>query len=292
MSTPPTTILITGANQGLGFETARQLSKHPNVHLFLAGRDLAKIQEAQTKITTEEGCQASVDTVIIDITDDSSIEAGVQEVQSKLREAALDVLVNNAGVYIGDQTPDKGLRRVFEETYAVNVFGAAVVADSFLPLLKQSKSEGGGRIINLSSGLGSIATMADPDGQYKGGWLYAYNSSKSALNSITVTLAMKNPELHVVCIDPGYNATSMNNYSGPMDPKDGVKVMVAHALKKVGKSAGYYSNDGEPGYNATSMNNYSGPMDPKDGVKVMVAHALKKVGKSAGYYSNDGEVLW
>ncbi|KZP33205.1 NAD(P)-binding protein [Athelia psychrophila] len=242
MSTPPTTILITGANQGLGFETARQLSKHPNVHLFLAGRNLTKIQEAQTKITTEEGCQASVDTVIIDVTDDASIEAGVEEVQSKLRGAALDVLVNNAAVFIDDQIAAKGLRRVFEETFAVNLFGAAVVADSFLPLLKQSKSEGGGRIINLSSGLGSIASMADPKGQ---SWLYAYNSSKSALNSITVTLAMKNPELHVVCIDPGYNATSMNNYSGPMDPKDGVKVMVAHALKKVGKSAGYYSKDGE-----------------------------------------------
>jgi len=245
MSTPPTTILITGANQGLGFETARQLSKQPNVHLFLAGRDPTRIQEAQTKITTEEGCQASVDTVIIDVTDDTSIEAGVKEVQSKLRGAALDVLVNNAAVFIDDQIPNKGLRRVLEETFAVNLFGAAVVADSFLPLLKQSKSEGGGRIINLSSGLGSIAIMADPNGQAKGSWLYAYNSSKSALNSITVTLAMKNPELHVVAIDPGYNATNMNKYAGTMDPKDGVKVMVAHALKKVGKSAGFYSKDGE-----------------------------------------------
>ncbi|KZP12525.1 hypothetical protein FIBSPDRAFT_961361 [Athelia psychrophila] len=87
--------------------------------------------------------------------------------------------------------------------------------------------------------------MADPNGQYKGYYFYAYNSSKSALNSITVTLAMKNPELHVVCIDPGHNATNLNHYSGSMDPKDGVKVIVAHALKKVGKSTGYYSNDGE-----------------------------------------------
>ncbi|KZP33681.1 NAD(P)-binding protein [Athelia psychrophila] len=244
MSTP-TTILITGANQGLGYETARQLSKQPNVHLFLAGRDLTKIQEAQTKISAEEGCQATVDTVTLDVSDDASIKAGVEEVQGKLRGAALDVLVNNAGIAPEGQIAEKGLRRVFEETYAVNVFGAAVVADSFLPLLKQSKSEGGGRILNISSGLGSITIMADPNGQYKGAYLLAYNSSKSALNSVTVTLAMKNPELHVVCIDPGYNATNLNHFSGPMDPKDGVKVMVAHALKKVGKSTGFYSNDGE-----------------------------------------------
>ncbi|KZP12526.1 hypothetical protein FIBSPDRAFT_655200, partial [Athelia psychrophila] len=77
------TILITGANQGLGFETARQLSKQPNVHLFLAGRDPTKIQEAQTKITTEEGCRAFIDKVIIDVTDDASIKAAVEEVQSK-----------------------------------------------------------------------------------------------------------------------------------------------------------------------------------------------------------------
>lgn len=92
MSTP-TTILITGANQGLGFETARQLSKQPNVHLFLAGRDLTKLQEARTKITAEEGYQATVDTVTIDVADDASIKAGVKEIQSKLRGAALDVLV-------------------------------------------------------------------------------------------------------------------------------------------------------------------------------------------------------
>lgn len=93
MSIPTTTILITGANQGLGFETARQLSKQPNIHLFLAGRDPKKIQEAQTKITAEEGCQALIDNVTINITDDASIKAGVEEVQSKLRGAALDVLV-------------------------------------------------------------------------------------------------------------------------------------------------------------------------------------------------------
>lgn len=88
-----TTILITGANQGLGFETARQLSKQSNVHLFMSGRDSAKVQEAHAKITTEDGCQATVDTVIIDVSDDETIKAAVEEVTSKLKGAALDVLV-------------------------------------------------------------------------------------------------------------------------------------------------------------------------------------------------------
>ncbi|KAF7977796.1 hypothetical protein HWV62_2703 [Athelia sp. TMB] len=245
MSTPTTTILITGANQGLGFETARQLSKHANLHIFLVGRNPTRVQEAQTKITTEDGCQASIDKLTIDVSDDESIKSGVEELKSKLRGAALDVLVNNSGVAFEGQIAEKGLRRVFEETYAVNVFGATVVADSLLPLLKQSKAAGGGRILNISSGLGSIANMADPNGEYKDKWFYAYNSSKSALNAITVTLAMKNPELNVVSIDPGYNATNLNRYTGHLDPKDGVKVIVEHALGKVGKSPGFYSNEGE-----------------------------------------------
>lgn len=72
-----------------------------------------------------------------------------------------------------------------------------------------------------------------------------YSASKSAVNSLTCTLAMRNPDIHVVCIDPGYNATSMTKYAGTMDPKDGVQVILTHVLGKVGKSPGFYSNDGE-----------------------------------------------
>lgn len=68
-----------------------------------------------------------------------------------------------------------------------------------------------------------------------------YNSSKSALNSITVTLAMKNPDVHVISIDPGYNATNLNHYSGPIDPQDGAKVIADHVLKKIGKSPSFLS---------------------------------------------------
>jgi NAD(P)-dependent dehydrogenase (short-subunit alcohol dehydrogenase family) len=93
MSTPTLAILITGSNQGLGFETALHLSKHSHVHLFVSGRNPSRVQEAVEKIKKEEGCQAVVDGVVIDVSDDASIKAGVKEVESKLQGAALDVLV-------------------------------------------------------------------------------------------------------------------------------------------------------------------------------------------------------
>lgn len=87
------TVLITGSNQGLGFETARQLSKNSNIRLFISGRNSARVQEALEKITKEEGCKATVDSVIIDVASDESIKAGFTEVEGKLGGAGLDVLV-------------------------------------------------------------------------------------------------------------------------------------------------------------------------------------------------------
>jgi NAD(P)-dependent dehydrogenase (short-subunit alcohol dehydrogenase family) len=93
MSTPTLTILVTGSNQGLGYETARQLSKHSHVYLFLSGRNPERLQEALEKITGEDGCKAVVDKVVIDVTDDDSIMAGAKEVEAKVGNAGLDVLV-------------------------------------------------------------------------------------------------------------------------------------------------------------------------------------------------------
>jgi NAD(P)-dependent dehydrogenase (short-subunit alcohol dehydrogenase family) len=93
MSTPTLSILITGSNQGLGFETAIHLSKHAHIHLFVSGRNPSRVQEAVEKITKEKGCKAVVDSIVIDVGDDESINAGVKDVEAKLNGAALDVLV-------------------------------------------------------------------------------------------------------------------------------------------------------------------------------------------------------
>jgi len=158
-------ILITGSNQGLGYETARQLSKYSHIHLFLSGRNQKQLQEAQEKISKDAGCKAVLDSVVIDVEDDESIQAAVKEVETKLGRAGLDVLINNSGITKENQVPTRGLRTVFEEVYAVNVFGAAVTANAFLPLLKKSNSSP--RILNISSGLGSIGIMSDPNGRYR-----------------------------------------------------------------------------------------------------------------------------
>ncbi|KAG8848095.1 hypothetical protein FRB96_001282 [Tulasnella sp. 330] len=243
MSSNTLSIFITGSNQGLGYEAALQLSKHAHVNLFISGRDPARVEEALGKITKDEGCQAKVQSVIIDVSNDDSIQAGVAEVERLLAGQPLDVLVNNSGIYVGFDD----LRRTFLETYTVNVFGAACTATAFLPLLKQSKQAGGGRILNISSGLGSITRMADPNTKvaFTSDQLMVYNSSKSALNSITCSLATTNRDLHAVALCPGFNATNLNGFKGVMDPKDGAKIIVEHALEKKGKSPGYYSKDGE-----------------------------------------------
>lgn len=92
-NTPKLTILVTGSNQGLGYETARHLSKLSHVHLFISGRNSDRVQEAVEKLKREEGCQATIDSVVMDISDDASIKAGVKDVEAKLGNAALDVLV-------------------------------------------------------------------------------------------------------------------------------------------------------------------------------------------------------
>lgn len=164
---------------------------------------------------------------------------------------------------------------MFRSTFAVNVFGAAIVAEVFLPLLKKSTTEGGARILNVSSSLGSNTKMSNWKGVEKSriglvgaplliDWKLtpslisgpspchlnqAYCASKSALNSVTCTLAMINPDIHVVSLDPGYSNTSMSEYdSNAADPKDAVKIIMEHALGKVGKSPGFYSKSGELGW--------------------------------------------
>lgn len=97
MSTALLSVLITGSNQGLGFQAARHLSKRKDVHLIISGRDASRLQEALDSITKEEGCQASVDSVLIDVSDDDSINAAVKEVEGKLNGKALDVLVVSYG---------------------------------------------------------------------------------------------------------------------------------------------------------------------------------------------------
>ncbi|KAJ7130895.1 short chain oxidoreductase [Mycena filopes] len=227
------TILITGSNQGLGRHAVHQLAQTPDVIVFMASRKIAAAEEAISKFASDVHASSSVVPVQLDVTDDASIKAAHTFIADHLKGkgiSTLDVLVNNAGV----------VGATFESTYAVNVFGVAAVTAAFRPLLSN-----GGAILNISSSLGSLAwhTKRPPPPVYP-----AYNSSKSALNSLTLQWAIQEEEkgskIRVQSICPGFNATNLNNYMGTMDPADGAKIIVSSALEKEGKSGVYFNKDG------------------------------------------------
>ncbi|KZP25601.1 NAD(P)-binding protein, partial [Athelia psychrophila] len=232
MSQPKISIVVTGSNQGIGYEAARHLSKLPHVHLFVSGRDPNRVQEAIEKLKKEEGCEAELDSVVMDIADDASIHVAVADVEKQLGGAALDVLVNNAAVDLGDDVERDGLRTIFKDTFAVNTFGTAIAAEAFLPLLKRSTV--GPRIVNVGSGSGSCTKLSKrgytPDSDIVC-LNSVYQASKSALNSITISLALANPEVHVVVLSPGNVLTRMNMHGGGVHPSEGSKIIVDYALE-------------------------------------------------------------
>jgi NAD(P)-dependent dehydrogenase (short-subunit alcohol dehydrogenase family) len=203
------TVVITGANKGIGYETARQLGRM-GYSIWLGSRD-GKRGEAAAGQLQSEGLDVRV--LAIDVTNSESIVAAAALVREQ--DGKLDVLINNAGV-IGHQSGGPSEQAVGEirEVYETNVFGAIQVTQVFLPLLKMADAA---NIVMVSSGLGSLGWLSDPDNQYYGVNLLAYNSSKTALNAVTVAFAkeLETSGIKVNSTDPGYTATDMNGHSGP-----------------------------------------------------------------------------
>jgi NAD(P)-dependent dehydrogenase (short-subunit alcohol dehydrogenase family) len=170
-------VLITGANKGIGFEMARQIaSQFTGYHILMGSRDVERGEKAAETLKKEG---LSVEALAIDVADDNSIEAAVETVKSKF--GRLDVLINNAGIS-KDRLKDKlSTRAIFEETFAVNLFGAASTTEAFIPLLEKSTAV---RLVFVSSDLGSLAFRADPAGRHNFLGAPAYRSSKVlSLNS-------------------------------------------------------------------------------------------------------------
>ena len=171
--------LITGANKGIGFETARQLGQQPII-VLLGARDAGKGETAAAQLRGE-GLDARV--LQLDVTDAASIQSAVEKVGQGF--GRLDILVNNAGVMADDPA-----RKVSEQslaawrtTFATNLFGVVATTQAFLPLLRKSDA---GRIVNLSSILGSNTLHSDPQSPIYDFKAPAYNVSKSAVNAYTV----------------------------------------------------------------------------------------------------------
>ncbi|MFE2427008.1 SDR family NAD(P)-dependent oxidoreductase [Streptomyces sp. NPDC059373] len=230
-----TTTLITGANKGLGFETARRLIAAGHT-VYIGSRDAERGRRAAE--------QSGARLVVLDVTDDASVAAAAKTVEA---DGGLDVLVNNAGIEMrlddnsvigaADLTADM-MRSVFE----TNVFGVVRVTHAFLPLLQRSAAP---VVVNVSSGLASLTRVTapgTPTHAYPG---VAYPTSKTAVNMITVQYAKAFPGMRINAVEPGYTATDLNGNSGTQTVEEGAEIIVRMAqVSPDGPTGGYFAAEG------------------------------------------------
>ena len=222
-----TTTLITGADKGLGHETARQLLAAGH-DVWMGSRDAARGEEAARRLGGR--C------VQLDVTDDDSVAAAVKTV------GELDVLVNNAGIAGGPTPVAEATADDLRRLYETNVFGVVRVTHAFLPVLEKSR---GPVIVNVSSGLGSFARATDPAATESAYRSLTYGSSKAALNMLTVQYAKAFPGIRINCVDPGYTATDLNGFRGTQSIPEGAEVIVRMALvRNDGPTGGYWDRAG------------------------------------------------
>lgn len=231
--------LITGANKGIGFETARQLGrKHYTV--LVGARDEARGRTAVDALR-DEGTDARF--VALDVTLPATVAAAAEHIEVDV--GRLDVLVNNAGVLGDRNAPSLCDLDEVQRVYEVNVFGAIRVTRAMLPLLGRARPAA--RIVMVSSGVGSMTRHTDFDGPL--GWLNAigYASSKAALNMVAVQFAkeLRRAGIKVNAADPGYTATDFNNHRGTQPVEIGARSTVYLAtLGEDGPTGSFFDKDG------------------------------------------------
>jgi NAD(P)-dependent dehydrogenase (short-subunit alcohol dehydrogenase family) len=218
-STPPVA-LVTGANKGIGYETARLLGEQGH-RVLVGARDPERGSGAAEKLRAD-GIDATF--VPLDVTDEESVAAAARWITDEV--GRLDVLVNNAGITGSFPTPPSGTSlAILRSVYETNVFGVVAVTNALLPLLRRAPA---GRIVNVSSEVGSIQSMLDPDGPM---WAFAtipYPSSKTALNMVTAMYAKElwDTGIKVNAANPGYCATDLNGHQGFLAAEDGAAPVV------------------------------------------------------------------
>ncbi len=236
------TVLITGANKSIGFETARQLLQQ-GYYVYLGCRDMQKGGQAVSQLHAEGLNQ--VEPIEIDVDNLASIKAARQVLGEKTN--VLDVLINNAGI-IGSmqQTPLETDISIFKQVFETNFFGVIEVTQAFIDLLKQAPEP---RIVNVTSGLGSLTLQNDPAWKYYQVKAACYVPSKAALNAYTIVLAhnLRDSAFKVNAVDPGYTATDFNNHSGPGTVQDAAaRVVKAAVLEQDGPTGQFFSDDNAP----------------------------------------------
>lgn len=235
---------ITGANRGIGFETARQLGKL-GITVVIGSRDAAKGEKAVNTLRSEG---ISAEAIRFDVTNPEDHRAAYKYFEQR-HGGKLDILVNNAGVYLDKQDSfASGMKNltsstsmaVWEKTFMVNLFGPVALTQTLLPLLRKSPA---GRIVNLSSVLGSLTLHSDPQSPIYDFKSAAYDSSKTALNAFTVHLAheLRDTRIKVNSGHPGWVRTELGGKEAPMEVTDGAKTSVQLAtLPDNGPNGGYF----------------------------------------------------
>lgn len=230
--------LVTGANKGIGLEIARQLGQQ-GITVLVGARDTQRGEEAARQLQ-QQGIEALF--VPMDVTDQATIDTAAQTIAQKF--GRLDILVNNAAIGVDNDPPSQLEMDILRRTFDTNFFGVFAVTKAMLPLLHKSPA---GRIVNMSSGLGSLAQTSDPNWVGAQFNLLAYNSSKTALNALTVQFAneLRNTPIKVNAADPGYVATDLNQHRGYRTVEQGAATPVRLAtLPDDGPTGGYFNDDG------------------------------------------------
>jgi NAD(P)-dependent dehydrogenase (short-subunit alcohol dehydrogenase family) len=232
-------VLITGANKSIGLETARQLLQL-GYHVFIGSRSLENGEEAVKQLKAE-GLN-NVEAVQLDITDQASVQGARVAIGEKTD--TLDVLINNAGI-LGAQHQTAGgtSPSLYKEVLDTNLFGAVQMNQAFIDLLLKSSAP---RIVNVTSGLGSITLQQDSSWPYYQVNLAAYSVSKAALNMYTILLAVEfqDTALKINAVDPGFTATDFNHHTGTGTVEVGAARVVKGATLGVdGPTGAFFSED-------------------------------------------------
>lgn len=237
--------LITGGNRGLGLATAHLLAQQGH-EVIIRCRDERAGAQAAERLGSASG---DVTALTMDVTDPETIAAAAKWVES--RHGKLDILVNNAGI-LPEATQTEPAEAVdstmFRTTYETNVFGPVAVLEAFLPLLRNSE---GGRVVNVSTTMGSLADQTDPASPYYTTVVPAYQSSKAALNNITIALAKQlvDTPIKVVSVCPGFvrtDLTPINREQAPLTADEAAEI-VCHAatLPEDAESGTFIDSNGQ-----------------------------------------------
>ena len=194
--------LVTGANKGIGLEIARQLAE-TGVTVIIGSRDAGRGEATVANLSAQGLATTSVQ---LDVTDQASIAAAAAAIEAS--HGRLDILVNNAGIFdFTDAAPSSASIPAVRKALETNFIGALAVSQTMLPLLRSSAA---GRIVNLSSSLGSLSVNSDPSSPYFAQRYIGYNASKAALNMLTIQLAeeLRDTGIVVNSVSPGFVKTT------------------------------------------------------------------------------------